>query len=213
MKQFDHFVLAAADLEAAKAEFAAQSGCEPADGGAHTGLGTRNALASFGGGSYLEIIAPDPEQSHENNMAARLKKLDATTPLHWAIRVDDLPGLAERARALGFNPGPILDTARQQPDGTLLEWRLLGLRGGHEFGGLVPFFIDWLDCPHPADNNPIAGHVSLFEISLPAGPAHELLAGTAGLTLREGAPGMTLRVETPAGMIAYTATDPAGFTL
>ena len=117
MQQFDHFVLAAPDLDAAKDEFAAQTGCTPADGGAHTGLGTRNALASFGAGSYLEIIAPDPAQALENNMGARLAALTGVQPLHWAVRVDNLGAVARAANDLGFATGPIIDTARMQPNG------------------------------------------------------------------------------------------------
>ena len=67
MHQLDPLVIAAPDLANAKTTFAAATGCMPADGGAHNGLGTRNALVSFGTSTYLEIIAPDLEQSQEGN--------------------------------------------------------------------------------------------------------------------------------------------------
>ena len=213
MNQFDHFVLAAPDLDAAKNEFERQTGCLPVNGGAHTGLGTRNALASFGNGSYLEIIAPDPAQSAANNMGARLAQLPGMTPLHWAVRVDNLTSVAERAASVGLTPGPIIDTSRTQPDSQQLHWQLMGLRGGHAFGGLVPFYIDWLDCPHPATTTPVAGTFRRFEVHLPAGPVHQLLDGVGGVTVVEGEPEMVFEFDTPKGIVGYQAQTLTGFTL
>ncbi len=101
MHQLDHLVIAAPDLAHAKAAFADATGCMPAEGGAHNGLGTRNALVSFGTSAYLEIIAPDPEQSPEGNFGGVLAQLTEPVPLHWAVRVTDLAQAAQRAQALG----------------------------------------------------------------------------------------------------------------
>ena len=86
MNRFDHIVIAAPDLAQAKLEFEELTGVPPADGGPHIGLGTRNALVSFGADCYLEIIAPDPEQTLVGTFGARLAQLDALTLLHWAVR-------------------------------------------------------------------------------------------------------------------------------
>ena len=58
----DHLVLAGPDLDGLVAWFVAVSGVDPAPGGAHVGLGTRNALVGVGGPTYLELIGPDPDQ-------------------------------------------------------------------------------------------------------------------------------------------------------
>ena len=71
----DHIVLAAPDLDEAKDAFDAQTGVMPIDGGPHEGLGTRNALVSFGDGTYLEIIAPDPEQPLQGTRGERLARM------------------------------------------------------------------------------------------------------------------------------------------
>ena len=39
--------------------------------------------------------------------------------------------------------------ARTRPDGVRLAWQLVFV-DGHPFGGLVPFFIDWGESPHPS---------------------------------------------------------------
>lgn len=216
MQLFDHFVLAAADLQAAKAAFAELSGCTPQDGGSHTGLGTHNALCSFGSHSYLEIVAPDPAQNKHNPFTSYLSTLNELTPLHWAIRSDNLSRLAAHAGALGLAANPIRDTQRRQPDGTVLQWQLMGLSGAASepaTAGLVPFFIDWMQCPHPATTSPLAASVTEFTVSLPDGPLHELLQGTQGVNIQPGAPDMRLVLKAENGEIVFAANHLRGFNL
>ncbi|MDA1076657.1 MAG: VOC family protein, partial [Proteobacteria bacterium] len=149
MNQLDHVVIAAPDLNKAKQAMADQTGVMPIDGGPHLGMGSRNALLSFGNGSYLEIIAPDPDQNLSGNFGAVLADLKAPELLHWAIRTDDLTSVAQAARKAGFTPGDIRETSRRTPSGEVLKWKLLGI-AGHSHGGFVPFYIDWLDCVHPS---------------------------------------------------------------
>ncbi len=212
MNQFDHFVLAAPALTAAKAEFAELSGCTPADGGAHTGLGTHNALCAFGEHSYLEIVAPDPEQNSNNPFTSHLGQLQGSTPLHWAIRTEDLPAVAQQARQLGLATGPVRDTARRTPAGATLNWQLMGLTD-HGLGGLVPFFIDWKQCPHPATTSPQAGTVSEFTVSLPDKNLVTLLSETSGVEVRHGSAAIRLVVASANGDIEYSAASLHGFTL
>ena len=56
MNQLDHVIIAAPDLEAAKRHFQDRTGIAPVDGGQHVGLGTRNALVSFGDGDQPRIV-------------------------------------------------------------------------------------------------------------------------------------------------------------
>lgn len=205
----DHIVLAAPDLDAAKAEFAQWTGTEPVDGGPHVGGGTRNALISFGAGAYLEIIAPDPEQKLAGNNGERFAALAEPRLLHWAVRSSDLPSVVELAKQSGFVPGRIRDMARDTPDGGRLQWQLMGV-GGHTLGGLVPFFIDWQGSPHPADSAPLVG--ALTTLSLPNVPGLDgLLADIAGVEL--GAPGSGMLVEfaSSAGPRSWWEVAPEGF--
>ncbi len=165
MSGMDHLMWGAADLAAGMAEIERLFGVAPAPGGAHQGLGTHNALLSLGDAAYLEIIAPDPAQSHAG-LAASLAELTQCALITWAVRSSDLAGLAARAEALGLTVRGPIRTNRQTPDGAMLSWELLFV-SGHEFGSQVPFFIDWLDTPHPAQTNPRGGESAELTWSSP----------------------------------------------
>jgi hypothetical protein len=208
----DHFVLAAPDLARAKEEFADLSGCMPADGGAHVGLGTHNALCSFGATSYLEIIAPDPDQAREGAFAALLAQLRELTPLHYAVQTKDLQAVARAASAQGWAAGPIRDTSRRQPDGQLLSWQLMGIKG-HDLAGLVPFFIDWQASPHPAQHTPVAGQLRKFQITTEEPALARMLSGVEGIDVTQGPNTLAVAIDTPKGTLHYSATTLKGFTL
>ena len=62
LAQFDHLVVAARSLDEGVAEFERLTGVKAGVGGKHPGRGTENALVSFGGGKYLEIIGRRPSR-------------------------------------------------------------------------------------------------------------------------------------------------------
>ncbi|MGH8597348.1 MAG: VOC family protein [Gammaproteobacteria bacterium] len=209
----DHIVLAAPDLLRACDDFERATGVRPALGGAHPGLGTHNALVSFDAGSYLEIIAPDPAQAG-GGMARSLANLAQPAPLHWAIRVSALGDVVGRLRALGWNPSPIRRTTRTPPHGPKLEWDLCGLVN-HNYGGIVPVFIDWLASPHPAVNSPRVGALLSLDFAAPEPEPAQTLLTMFGISARitRAPAAMAFRFASPNGEIEFSGTAPRGFTL
>jgi catechol 2,3-dioxygenase-like lactoylglutathione lyase family enzyme len=216
MNQLDHIVLAAPDLAAAKARFEADTGVLPIDGGAHPGRGTRNALISFGETQYLEILAPDPDQDTAGTFAEHLAELAEPTLFHWAIRVTNLDAARARAEAAGFAPGATLPTQRSLPSGELLAWELMGI-GGHDLGGLVPFYIDWQETPHPATTSPVVGALTTFEVTVPAdsGVLTLLDPPPEHVQLATGSRSMRVSFDSPKGPVIFTTggEQPLGFRL
>ncbi len=150
----DHLVYAVRDLSEGIASIERLVGVRAAPGGRHTGRGTHNALLSLGQGSYLEIIAPDPEQPEpQQPRPFGIDTLKEPRLATFAIGVTDIEARVTNARNAGYDPGPPVPMSRTLPDGGDLRWRLTlpGVRGGD---GLVPFLIQWEPGPHPSETAP-----------------------------------------------------------
>jgi hypothetical protein len=117
----------------------------------------------------------------------------------WAAKGDDLERLHTLDLGDGASIGEVFAGSRDLPEGASLSWRLTNpftLLGD----GLVPFFIDWGDSPHPAGTavqgatlvalraeHPDPGEVRVMleqlelELPLSVGPEPALVATIEGL--------------------------------
>lgn len=154
LARIDHLVYATADVEATSAELEARLGVAATPGGRHPGRGTYNALFALGPRSYLEVIGPDPGQPAP--AAPRWFGIDALTDARlvtWAAKTAELEELIAGAARRGVRLGAVAARSRVQPDGKWLSWQLTD-PATVIAEGVVPFFIDWSDRPHPADSLP-----------------------------------------------------------
>jgi hypothetical protein len=159
MVTLDHLVYATTDLDGTCAEIERLWGIRPSTGGQHLGRGTRNALLAFGPASYFEIIGPDPHQPAPP--APRWFAVDAAsrpTLVAWAVRAADVSSIAAAAARRGVPLGAVRNGSRKRADGVALSWTFTDPTVVVA-DGLVPFFIDWGDSPHPAAS--AAGGVEL----------------------------------------------------
>ena len=197
----DHLVLATLDLEATSAEVAAVTGVTPSAGGPHVGRGTRNELCSFGDGTYLEIIGPDPDQPEPAQAPPfGLDRLTGPGIVTWCAKATDLAALVARAATAGLAMVGPEAMQRQAPEG-LLSWEL-ALPAFDIEGGIVPFFIDWAASAHPSttaapglsltelvglhpEPESVSAALAVFDVSIPVRPAPKAwmtatLTGPAG---------------------------------
>lgn len=150
LRTIDHLVYATPDLAAGVRHIETLLGIQATPGGQHPGEGTRNALVALGPTSYLEIIGPDPEQPPPAvPRKFRIDDLSEPRLVTWAAKGTNLTQLVADARRHGVPIGEVIPGSRRTPGGVLLSWHISNQRA-MVADGLVPFFIDWGDTPHPA---------------------------------------------------------------
>ena len=150
LSRVDHLVYATPDLNRGVEEIEKLLGVRAIAGGQHPGRGTRNALIALGPSAYLEIIAPDPEQpSPKEPRPFGLDELKQSRLVAWCVKGRDLEHLRSDALRKGVHLGEVRSGSRLRPDGVQLSWHFTdpALVVAH---GIVPFFIDWGESPHPA---------------------------------------------------------------
>lgn len=200
----DHLVYAAPDLARGMAEIERRTGIAPAPGGQHPGRGTHNALLALGDDAYLEIVAPDSAQPAP--AAARWLGVDAVAAPRlttWAARGRDLEALHRRAAARGVPLGALRTGARDRADGVRLSWRLTDPEP-LVADGLVPFFIDWGDSPHPSASAPRGVTLVALRPEHPDVERVRPMLHAVGLDVplvRAAVPGLVAVLDTPNGRV------------
>jgi hypothetical protein len=183
-KDLDHVLLGSKDLDYGIAWLEKRSGVHAMVGGVHPGRGTRNALLALGERRYLEIIAPDPAQAGTHNpMVDGLHNMDQPRLIGWAAHTTDLNELMRRVAAAGIAMEEPRDGSRARPDGKLLRWRSFALK--QDFGGLLPFFIEWnADSAHPSQDAPGGCSLQSFSVESPTAAAVTETAHKLGLDVK-----------------------------
>lgn len=151
ISRVDHLVYATPDLDRGVEEIEKLLGVRATAGGQHPGRGTRNALVALGPTTYLEIIAPDPEQPTPNEPRPfGIDKLKESKLVTWCVSQPDLERLRSEAVRNGVPLGDVRAGSRRRPDGVQLSWQLTDPSTLPVADGIVPFFINWGESPHPA---------------------------------------------------------------
>jgi hypothetical protein len=195
LRQLDHVVLVARDLNSAIADHR-RRGFTVTPGGEHADGVTHNALISFADGSYLELVA---FRDLSRALTHRWWKIaaDGGGLADFALLSDDLA--ADSAALAELVKTPPKDGGRIRPDGVELKWRTAVLKPP------LPFLIEDL---------------TARELRVPGGAAAEHANGATGIatvaigavdvadaewryaTLRErGAPQVELRKAEKDGLV------------
>lgn len=204
--ELDHFLWAVPDLEKGMAEIERQTGVAPKMGGRHSGVGTHNAILPIGDRVYLEIIAPDPSQDRFSSFGNLVKGIQQPRLVTWVARSQDARKLSDLAQQNGLSPGVILALSRRRPDGTSVSWRTVTI-GGHDFGPLIPFFIEWRSEDHPADSGTQGCRLLRFEIESPDPRGVSAVLGKLALeapVVQGSKPRLKVTLETPKGRVTLT---------
>src|SRR5262247_2147181 len=183
LARVDHLVYAAPDLNRGVEEIEKLLGVRATPGGQHPGRGTRNALIALGPATYLEIIAPDPEQPPpETPRPFGIDGLKKSRLVTWVAKGVDLERLRDEAARKGARLGEVISGSRRRPDGVLLSWRYTDPKTVLA-DGLVPFFIDWGQSPHPAQTAAAGGSLVALRAEHPDAQRVQRLLREFGLDL------------------------------
>lgn len=201
----DHLLLGVSALDAGCEWLSRRTGVEPARGGSHPGMGTRNALIALGNRQYLEVIAPDPAQS-AGTFWTNLQRFDEPRLIGWAAATSDVEAIARRASA-DCQLLEVRDGSRTRPDGTRLAWKMLRIPNGLGDGGIepIPFFIQWApNTRHPSEDAPSGCALASFEIEHgePAAVIESLRRlGLDAAVAPTRSVGLTATLDTPHGTV------------
>ena len=202
LSKIDHLVYATPDLADGIKQVERLLGVKAIPGGQHPGGGTRNALIGLGDNTYLEIIGPDPDQPKPAQPRRfGIDDLKAPRLVTWAAKGTDLEAIVENAKGHGLDLGQVQAGRRRRPDGVLLSWRLTVSPALNE-GGVVPFFIDWGETPHPAAALPKGRVLVALRSEHPDANRVQAELSTLGLNLRVdagAAPALIATIRTPKG--------------
>ena len=151
-EHLDHIMWACTDLEAGSRRFESLTGVRPRFGGVHASGLTHNALVRIGPRCYLEILAPTGPASADDDAWCRIARAAREPQIvtYCQRSARPLSDLAASARAHGFRDSVVAGNGRRTPEGVDLRWQWVAPKID-EFGLAFPFFIDWLDSPHPAE--------------------------------------------------------------
>lgn len=153
----DHIIWACADLEIGSRRFEALTGVRPRYGGVHASGLTHNALVGLGKRCYLEILAPvGPVGPNDDDWCRLARGAREPQVLTYCLRSPrPLSELASTFEAFGWKNAVVASNGRTTQEGVRLRWQWLGPTT-ERFGLAFPFFIDWLDSPHPAESLGVA---------------------------------------------------------
>lgn len=151
VQRVDHLVYATTDLDRGIAEIEKLVGVRATLGGKHPGRGTKNAFIALGPNSFLEIVAPDPDQPPPKEPRAFFKGLTESRLVRWFINSRDIRHDRDEAVSKGVPYGEVKPGSRQRPDGVQVSWQFTDpAKPVAESVG--PFIIDWSDTPHPSQS-------------------------------------------------------------
>ena len=121
----------------------------------------------------------------------------------WAAKGTNLDSLVQRAAKQGIELGEAFAMSRQQPEGRTLSWTLT-FPMQTEGAGLIPFFIDWGETPHPSLS--AAKGAQLLKLSLEHPLQEELerdfkILGIEANTVKRSSAALVAKIEGKIGVV------------
>lgn len=190
----DHMIFATGPdgLKADAERLARALGTDYKDGGFHPRFGTRNHIIPLADARYIEVVEVLDHPAAEKaafGQAVRARSEMGGGWLGWAVSVDDLSPYEARLERSSV-PG-----SRHFPDGRLLEWRQIGIRGLMADPQL-PYFLEWKS-DETLRPSALRSDVKLVGVEI-SGSA-ERLSEWLGVRVEDNLDGVALTLHSPNG--------------
>jgi hypothetical protein len=210
--EFDHFLLAVADVDKACDDFEELTGTRPVMVVSLNGMGTKSARVAFQQPCFLEIIGPDPKQGFKH-LGAKLKDIPPGEfiPFHYAVRAKNS---AQRKKTMWKELGLGCDNVTMVAKDRGLPWKWdMYILEGHDAGGIFPFFCDWKDAHHASGRLPIVGDLVKVTASAPDDClVHKVLEDIDNVSLETGSYKLEIEFTSSTGSQKFSVENPIGIT-
>lgn len=191
---------------ATAAELGRLLGSDFVDGGFHPRFGTRNFTLALSAGRYVEVVEVLDHPAADKavfGQVVRARSAEGGGWLGWVVAVEDM---AEVELRIGRQA---IEGHRHLPDGTLLQWQQLGVRG-LQSDPQLPFFVQWTSDPaiHPSTGG---GQIDLLGVEIAGSQTRvdDWLGGSAEKVLAD-IPIEWIAPRGQPGLIAATFGTPSG---
>ncbi|MFC6396412.1 VOC family protein [Luteococcus sanguinis] len=191
----DHLVFAAGPegLQATSDRLGELLGAQFKDGGFHPRFGTRMHLLPLAAGRYLEVVEVLDHPAAEKavyGQAVRARSEMGGGWMGWAVTVDDLAPVEERLERQAVMG------SRHFPDGRLLEWQQIGIKGLMADPQL-PYFVKWLS-DEDVLPSALEGDIKLVEMDIAGSTSR--VADWLGVEIGDEVDGVRIEFSAPNGM-------------
>ncbi len=204
----DHltFAVGSSGLKAESDRLGALLGERFRDGGFHPRFGTRNHILPLADNRYLEIVEVLEHPAAEKapfGQAVRARSETGGGWLGWVISVEDLAPFEQRLER------EAVAGSRHFPDGRLLEWHQIGVKGLLADPQL-PYFLKW-DSDPSVQPSALQGEIRLERVEI-AGTKSRV-EDWLGVSLEDTFDGVKLKFSSPngqPGILSATFMTPNG---
>lgn len=191
----DHLVFAAGPdgLKAEAERLGNLLGAEFKDGGFHPRFGTRNHILPLADDRYLELVEVLEHPAADKALfgqAVRARTELGGGWLGWVVSVDDITPYEKREGRAA------VDGSRHFPDGRLLEWKQVGIKGLMADPQL-PYFLQWTS---PEDIRPSALKGDVDVVGFDIAGSRPRVEDWMGVELGDEFDGVKLNFTAPNGM-------------
>ena len=168
-------------------------GAEFKDGGFHPRFGTCNYILPLTDNRYIEVVEVLDHPAADKavyGQAVRARSDMGGGWLGWVVSVEDLSPIEQRLERAAV-PG-----SRHFPDGRLLEWEQIGVRGLIADPQL-PFFVKWTSDPSTHPSALGEGEIELVKLYI--GGSRQRVSDWLGFELGDVFDGVEFKFTSPNG--------------